>query len=867
MPTYEIPAPNGRTYAIEGPPGATDEQVRAEVVRQYPESQRSASGPEIRAEPESNWLNNIARSYQQGMRTLAGEALPIGGAIGGALLGTAGGAAATGPLAPIGAPAGAAIGSGLGYQAGSEANRAISALMNYFTGKPVEGPSMGNRLARTGKDFLVGAAMEAGGQVLNRFGQALGEVAADAGVPGFGAMADPAIQATRAAAARQGIELPASVATGSRPLAAIEAVPGRFPFGTSPAREFYDRTALTAQRAGERLRDSAGPQTSLEAAGRSIEGDVSRLAGAQEESAAGLRSAYEADAARRANAAGVREQGFVQGEQATAQGAINRFLGQYGEGATAGPAGELAGTRLGAEVQAALEAAQTEARGRVNPMFSAVREEASAAGSDVPMTQTRSIAQGILDLEGRLGALGRRQVVGPAQTAEGLGRREIPEAVSQLPETIQAQVIRQFGLDQPNAIPPDLAMELQKRLSAAVRSAPDDVTRRSLMQLRDAVGQDVSAWAEVAGPNVGPMRAQASQAYHEQIAPYFTEKAPLRARLMDVEPEVAGQQLLALRDSQLIQDAMHFLPPETQNRIRASVLARLPRDSAGFEAAASKFKPDALVALLGPEQAQALTALRGQLGTGRAGLATNRAFGQAIQGAEAQAQEGAHNLRMELNYGPRAQDPQLADIANKRGDVAGLVNSLTKGNPRSLEDFDAVWNTVSPETQNQVRSAALGRLLENAKDPATRVDSLERFMSRQMEVPDYIWARMLTPEQKAAMDDIVSVVAKVNEFARGSGNASNTVRGYMATQQVSALVQTALASAGAMAAATGNQDWSTFGLELAAILSPGPMGKALFSRPAQGFLTRPRSTAMTPLGAFMKTLGYDAGQIRDRGTP
>lgn len=38
MPTYQITAPNGRTYRIDGPAGATDEQVRARVMAQHPEA-------------------------------------------------------------------------------------------------------------------------------------------------------------------------------------------------------------------------------------------------------------------------------------------------------------------------------------------------------------------------------------------------------------------------------------------------------------------------------------------------------------------------------------------------------------------------------------------------------------------------------------------------------------------------------------------------------------------------------------------------------------------------------------------------------------------------------------------------------------
>lgn len=38
MPQYSIQAPNGKTYQIEGPEGASQEQVQAEVLRQYPEA-------------------------------------------------------------------------------------------------------------------------------------------------------------------------------------------------------------------------------------------------------------------------------------------------------------------------------------------------------------------------------------------------------------------------------------------------------------------------------------------------------------------------------------------------------------------------------------------------------------------------------------------------------------------------------------------------------------------------------------------------------------------------------------------------------------------------------------------------------------
>lgn len=43
MPTYEIQAPNGKMYSIEGPAGASDDQVRTEVLRQFPEAGAAAA--------------------------------------------------------------------------------------------------------------------------------------------------------------------------------------------------------------------------------------------------------------------------------------------------------------------------------------------------------------------------------------------------------------------------------------------------------------------------------------------------------------------------------------------------------------------------------------------------------------------------------------------------------------------------------------------------------------------------------------------------------------------------------------------------------------------------------------------------------
>jgi hypothetical protein len=51
MPTYRMKAPDGVTYKIEGPPDATEEQVRNEIIRQNPKLAAPPSTPP--AEPEA----------------------------------------------------------------------------------------------------------------------------------------------------------------------------------------------------------------------------------------------------------------------------------------------------------------------------------------------------------------------------------------------------------------------------------------------------------------------------------------------------------------------------------------------------------------------------------------------------------------------------------------------------------------------------------------------------------------------------------------------------------------------------------------------------------------------------------------------
>ncbi len=140
MPIYEISAPNGKTYEIEGPSGATDEQVRQKVLEQHPD----AANPSL--------MDQAASFAKQHGRELAtGLGAGLGGISGGALGAMAGG---------IGALPGGVAGAGLGAATGGQL---FDVAEHYLGGTPTA--PTGQRMAQLGKDVGFGATAEMGGQV------------------------------------------------------------------------------------------------------------------------------------------------------------------------------------------------------------------------------------------------------------------------------------------------------------------------------------------------------------------------------------------------------------------------------------------------------------------------------------------------------------------------------------------------------------------------------------------------------------------------------------------------------------------------------------------------------------------------------
>lgn len=87
MPTYQIKGPDGKTYRIDGPPGATTEQVKAEVIRQNPHLAPPAAPtqPAPMAPREMSGVQTLAQAavnfprsaYELGKSTVEAVTSPI----------------------------------------------------------------------------------------------------------------------------------------------------------------------------------------------------------------------------------------------------------------------------------------------------------------------------------------------------------------------------------------------------------------------------------------------------------------------------------------------------------------------------------------------------------------------------------------------------------------------------------------------------------------------------------------------------------------------------------------------------------------------------------------------------------------------
>lgn len=177
------------------------------------------------------------------------------GLVGGGIAGTFG----------LGPGAGTLIGAGLGYSGVKQAER-------FFEDKPI---GIKEHINTAGKDFLIGSAMDAGGQLI---GKAAKTVIEKIKRPTRADISQSEIEERMALAAKQGITLTPAEATGSKGLALYESMLDKSPFSTSiinEVREIKQLKPLITLR--EKLISDGGKAEQVEVLGQKIQDEVNKF--------------------------------------------------------------------------------------------------------------------------------------------------------------------------------------------------------------------------------------------------------------------------------------------------------------------------------------------------------------------------------------------------------------------------------------------------------------------------------------------------------------------------------------------------------------------------------------------------------------
>lgn len=766
-----------------------------------------------------------------GIKRAAPEILPALGFIGGSVLGAGAGAAATGPLAPLGATGGAVVGGGVGYAAGQQANRMISSMIPEQGGQFVAQPPLnlpraeggvGQQAMTIGKDIALGGAMELLPQSALAAGRGMRSLM---GIN----KASPADLAVRDAASRQGIPLTAGAASGSAPVSLVESIPARFPIGRQTVEPQARETQLAAQRAAERLSQAFAPGKTLEQAGQALQTEVGSIAKAQAEAPTAL-----VDEA--INAVRVTQQPVTRTQLGarlketgeTVQGMRRRAASQVYDAAIASRGNDEVALgslhRVSSEIVAfekRLQGVQTPATGRAQGLKSA---------SSPPDVNVADLPQE---------ALGDLLRQGGAAAESVLAGGKLPTG------SLTADFIERYGLATQGTRTLEEAIAIQQRLRGLVRNATDDVTRRQLRNMMDAISDDIGAVAP------GTALADAARFYKTEVAVYFARQAPLR-RLLDKEPSQVADQILSANRPERLREIVRIFPERDQRLVQQAVLERMKQKSIRVDT--GEVDPVVFAEHV-------------------------KAFGDENLGIVFGAQSGrvkalADSLRK--NFGAGTSQDALAQLLTAQPEK--IVNTLARGKFKSLDDFDAVWNVVSPATKQEMRSALYGEVVQNSFDPATGMFSMQRFLRQKEVVPQEMWDRMLTGNPGAALRDLETVFRRIVQFNQVAANPSQTSAAILGPSQILG----AAGGSAALGASTvlGNEDSVSFAKKSAAILiavfSPAILGKAAMGPRGQAMLTSPpptlgrppasstldmmRSGAPSPLGLGVRAIeGMTAG--------
>lgn len=255
MKIYKVEIPGGRVLEIEGPEGATDDQLIA-VAKEHLQGVRANAAEQVASDPITRGAKGFAAElpFMQQLVAGYGSAMPnlargIGQRLG--LVGQKSVDEARRLDAPLMSTGGGILGNILGSAAAFAPTAAIPGA-NTYTGAALIGAGLGAAApTTTGESVLtnvaLGGAAGLGGQAL---GRAVGRL-----IRPVASKLDDATSALAQGAKREGIPLTAGQATGSRPLQYTESVFENLPLTSGPqlaGREAQQRafTQAVLRRAG-----------------------------------------------------------------------------------------------------------------------------------------------------------------------------------------------------------------------------------------------------------------------------------------------------------------------------------------------------------------------------------------------------------------------------------------------------------------------------------------------------------------------------------------------------------------------------------------------------------------------------------------
>lgn len=857
MAEYSIGAPDGKTYKITGPPGASQQDVEQEVMRQNPHLGGSPSAPPDipgvssptltaqergqRIEAPESWSHWVAR-----------EGLPLAGMIAGGAVGA--------PLGPLGA-AGGGVG---GYALGRQYFRIGEAYFN-----PHRGPQTPLETAgEVAKDIGTGAGIEALGPLLGRvIPGARSAFQRLAGSEPPSIARDTVLEAAR----RQQIPLTVSAESGSKMAGALERFPERSLLGGSAVPTAREATREGAQAAVGRVAESVGGGIPSEVGGAAVQQDVAGRVGATRRDIAGRMRATKQDVT----------QGVATGKADLQQGAerlagerratVDQAVDAFSESLGGTPG--LPRTEAGGAIQAGAKTVERQARKTAAEMYQNAYASAPPDAA-VAHTKTAEVANALLEQELRLQGVARPAVARPAAgLAQASGATPEAQAMEilgspkiQPSERLLQDIIEQYGLQGPTTRPLTDTVEIMQRLRGAIRRQTDDSTRRGIRSLADALSQDIDAFAAQQGGQFANRLRQADAFYRTEVAQDFARGGALR-NLTQGRPGQVARQIFSMRDPDAAGRLMARLPEAEQAQVRRGAFETLVQrstrngeiDPLALGRNIDAIAPDVRRIVFGPNEPR-LLALRQTLSpdTHEAAVASLR---ETSAGAKAALRERGRSTIADL----RAES-----AATKTGPEATLlrlspdqvVRSLTRGAAGNVGDLPVIWPKLATETQGRVRQS----LIQSGLDEAVRdgVFSPARFLSWRRRIPDDVLPVIMGENPTRALDEITHVLQRVERIDPMTSNVSGTAQ---ALRRDFEIMRGATAIGGVM---LGHGSLGAIAADAALYAVPPAIGRFMTSNMArklftpQGLATIPER--QKPAAALLRWLLVPVSVPRDDAT-